>query len=374
MLAAAAPWAGWAVLAVWGSAIPRLEGTLARGWIAPAFGLGLLALAIATVQAGRRTALAVGRGELPVEASGRWRRPRTLWRRLARRTFGLDVPATPVRALVNVELRAEAGLVGVLGPNGAGKTTLLRILAGILEPTVGRVNLGGVPLARVRTRLARWVGYLPQDFGLPASVTVREYLDYYALLYELHPRGERRRRVEELIEEVGLSAKAEDRIGELSGGMRQRVAVARTLLRLPSIVIVDEPTVGLDPRERIRLRNLLARLAAGRIVLFSTHVVEDVAVACRRVVVLARGRVVYDGAPEGLAEHARGCVWELRVGDEVFFEPPPGCTVVDQGPDPAGGQRVRLVGEPPPDASARPVEPSLEDGYLVLTGSERRGG
>jgi ABC-type multidrug transport system ATPase subunit len=325
------------------------------------------------VQAGRRTALAVGRGELAVEASGRWRRPRTLWRRLAQRAFGLDVPTAPVRALVDVEVRAEDGLIGVLGPNGAGKTTLLRILAGILEPTVGRVTVGGVGLGHLRSRLARWVGYLPQDFGLPASVTVREYLGYYALLYELHPRGERRRRVDELIEEVGLSAKAEERIGGLSGGMRQRVAIARTLLRLPSIVIVDEPTVGLDPRERIRLRNLLARLASGRIVLFSTHVVEDVAVACRRVIVLAEGRVVYDGAPEGLSEHARGRVWELQVGDEVVFDPPPGCTVVDQGPDPAGGQRVRLVGDRPPQARVRAVEPSLEDGYLVLTGSGRSG-
>jgi multidrug efflux pump subunit AcrB/ABC-type multidrug transport system ATPase subunit len=371
VIAVAAPWIGWVVLALWGSVIPRLEEQLTRGWSAPAIGLGLLAVLTALVQAGRRTALAVGRGEISTEATGRARRLRSLWRSAAHRVFGLDVPVSPVRALSNVELRVEGGLVGVLGPNGAGKTTLLRVLAGILDPSVGRVTLGGVPLPTIRSRLARWVGYLPQDFGLPGAVTVRRYLDYYALLYELTPASERRRRVGELIEEVGLTSRADHRIDQLSGGMRQRVAIARTLLRLPAVVIVDEPTVGLDPRERIRLRNLLGKLAAGRIVLFSTHVVEDVAVACRRVVVLADGKVVFDGEPERLAERAEGRVWELRLTGAESWDPPAACTVVDQSPEPDGGQRFRLVADAAPDERARPVEPSLEDGYLVLTGLRR---
>ena len=167
-------------------------------------------------------------------------------------------------------------MVGILGPNGAGKTTLLRMLAGILDPSLGTITLGGAPLNKLRKYLARWVGYLPQDFGLPADLTAREYLEYYGLLYEIQPASERRERIQRLLDEVGLGERADEKIGSFSGGMRQRVAVARTLLRLPAVIIVDEPTVGLDPRERIRFRNLLARLAEGRVVLFSTHVVEDV--------------------------------------------------------------------------------------------------
>jgi ABC-type multidrug transport system ATPase subunit len=179
--------------------------------------------------------------------------------------------------------------------------------------------------------------------------------------------------VHELIEEVGLASRADHRIDQLSGGMRQRVAIARTLLRLPPVVIVDEPTVGLDPRERIRLRNLLGKLAAGRIVLFSTHVVEDVAVACRRVIVLSGGRIVFDGEPERLAEQAEGRVWELTVPDDEPWQPPADATVVDQSPDPHGGERIRLVWERSPDPRAKPVAPSLEDGYLLLTGLSGRG-
>ena len=185
------------------------------------------------------------------------------------------------KALDDLTLEVGPGeLFCFLGPNGAGKTTLLRNLAGILDPSLGMITIGDVPLKRLRRYLARYVGYLPQDFGLPEDLTAREYLEYYALHYELQPADRRLERIDRLLKEVGLGEKADQKIGSYSGGMRQRVAVARTLLRLPPIIIVDEPTVGLDPRERIRFRNLLSRLAEGRVVLFSTHVVEDVEVAC----------------------------------------------------------------------------------------------
>ena len=220
----------------------------------------------------RRSALQQRRGELPAIASGRaLRYPRTLWRRLALRVGGFDLAAQPVQALTAVNFRIEKGMVGILGPNGAGKTTLLRQLAGILDPSRGAIALGGAPLGKVQRTLAQWVGYLPQDAGLPGGLSAREYLTYFAALYDLPP-AVRPERVEHLLAEVGLAEKADDKIKELSGGMRQRVAVARTLLRLPPVIIVDEPTVGLDPRERIRFRNLLSRLASDRIVLFSTHV------------------------------------------------------------------------------------------------------
>jgi ABC-type multidrug transport system ATPase subunit len=169
-----------------------------------------------------------------------------------------------------------------------------------------------------------------------------------------------------LLQEVGLAEKADDPIKSLSGGMRQRVAVARTLLRLPPVIIVDEPTVGLDPRERIRFRNLLARLARDRIVLFSTHVVEDVAVACERVLVLARGRLVFDGDPAALADAAEGRVWRLSASGGEPFRLPPGAILAEEAPMPDGSVVRRVVADAPPAENAEPLAASLEDGYLWL--------
>jgi ABC-type multidrug transport system ATPase subunit len=324
---------------------------------------------LAVIQAGRRTALKLSRNEVPeVVKHGKLRRTRTEWRRLSRRVFGLDLPRKQVHALAGVHFTAERGMVGILGPNGAGKTTLLRMLTGILDPSVGRITLGGVPLEKLRRYLARWVGYLPQDFGLPEDLTARGYLDYYALLYELKPAERRRERVDRLLKEVGLADRADEKIGSYSGGMRQRVAVARTLLRLPQVIIVDEPTVGLDPRERIRFRNLLARLAEGRIVLFSTHVVEDVEVACERVIVFSRGRMVFDGPPPDLAGVAEGKVWtaSLERGEETSL--PKGALLVDQVPEASGRLRTRLLFAARPVEQAEPTQPTLEDGYLWLVG------
>ena len=212
--------------------------------------------------------------------------------------------------------------------------------------------------------LARWVGYLPQDAGLPGGLSAREYLSYFGALYDL-PVAARRERVERLLREVGLEGKADDKIKALSGGMRQRVAVARTLLRLPPVIIVDEPTVGLDPRERIRFRNLLSRLAEERIVLFSTHVVEDVAVACERVLVLAAGRLVFDGEPAALAQAAHGRVWEVRSPAAERFDVPSDAILAEETP--AGGVTVRRVlRETSPADDAKAVEARLEDGYLWL--------
>jgi ABC-type multidrug transport system ATPase subunit len=292
-----------------------------------------------------------------------------LWRRFSRTCFGLDLPREEVQALSGVAFRATRGMVGILGPNGAGKTTLLRMLTGILEPSVGTVTIGGVPIQRLKRFLARWVGYLPQDFGLPKDLTAREYLDYYALLYELRPADRRRERVDQLLVEVGLGERSDEKIGGYSGGMRQRVAVARTLLRLPPVIVVDEPTVGLDPRERIRFRNLLSRLAEGRVVLFSTHVVEDVEVACERVIVLARGRVVFDGEPAGLAAVAEGKVWVVTLQPGAEKELSKDTLLVDQVPEADGALRSRLLSVERPVAQAAAAPPTLEDGYLWLVGA-----
>ena len=336
-----------------------------RSWVLVVLALGLLLL-----QLGRRTAVGVARGRLPLRLAPeqRLRRARSLWRRFSRATFGLDLPREEVRALSGVAFRATRGMVGVLGPNGAGKTTLLRLLTGILEPSSGTITIGGVRLERLRRFLARWVGYLPQDFGLPKDMTAREYLDYYALLYEIRPAALREERVKRLLEEVGLAERADEPIGSFSGGMRQRVAVARTLLRLPAVIVVDEPTVGLDPRERIRFRNLLSRLAEGRVVLFSTHVVEDVEVACERVLVMARGRVVFDGPPPDLAAAAEGKVWTVTLEAGSAAGLPRGARVIDQAPEASGAVRTRLLADARPVDGAERVPPTLEDGYLWLVG------
>ncbi len=355
----------WAVLGMFACAalLPQFGGNVAAAnvfW--PVAG----ALLLGAWQLTRRSAAAQARGQLRERARGAFLRyPRTIMRRWARRIGGLDLPLEPVEALVGANLRIERGMVGILGPNGAGKTTLLRLLTGILDATRGTITLGGVPLVKVQKVLARWVGYLPQDAGLPAGLSPREYLRYFAALYDLPP-SVRHDRVEYLLREVGLHDRAGDRIGSLSGGMRQRVSVARTLLRLPPIIVVDEPTVGLDPRERIRFRNLLANLARDRIVLFSTHVVEDVAVACERVLVLARGRLLFDGAPGALAEAARGKVWETQASALEAVELPPGAILAEETPLGDGRVTRRVLAERPPDPDARTLEARLEDGYLWL--------
>ena len=357
------PWGVLAAFVAWMIVMPRLDGQEPQVVLLLPILAGIL---IVVGQLIRHSAVRQQRGQIAERAtSGPFRHPRTFLRRLARRIGGFDLPIEPVLALTEVTFRVERGMVGILGPNGAGKTTLLRQLAGILDPTRGVIDLGGVRLTRIQRVLARWVGYLPQDAGLPGGLSPREYLGYFAALYEL-PVEIRRERVEGLLTEVGLAEKAGDKIKTLSGGMRQRVAVARTLLRLPSVIIVDEPTVGLDPRERIRFRNLLGRLARDRIVLFSTHVVEDVAVACDRVLVLSTGHLVFDGAPPDLASAAQGRVWECRFAPDEPFELPEGAILAEETPTLDGGNVRRILAEGAPAADARQLEAQLQDGYLWL--------
>jgi len=288
-----------------------------------------------------------------------------IWRSWSAKVAGLDLPSDPIRALDGVNFTVERGMIGILGPNGAGKTTLLRQLAGVMNPTRGTIRFGGVQLSKIQRHLARWVGYLPQDAGLPEGMSPREYLTWYAALYDIPP-DIRDQRVNDLLEEVGLTEKTDERIRALSGGMRQRVAVARTLLRLPPVIIVDEPTVGLDPRERIRFRNLLSRLARDRIVLMSTHVVEDVAVACDRVLVFCKGQLVFDGGTDTLAETANGHVWEVRKRPDDAMSLPQGSIHTHETPAADGSVIHRIIAQDSPDESATSLDATLEDGYMWL--------
>jgi len=268
-----------------------------------------------------------------------------------------------VRALDGVSLDVPTGMFGLLGANGAGKTTLLRILAGIVTPTTGTVVVGGHDLAHEAGRRAmkRDLGYLPQELGLYPDLSGAEFLDYIGVLKGLEDRAARRDRVEELLEVVGLTEVAGRKLGKLSGGMKRRVGIAQALLNDPCLLIVDEPTVGLDPEERVRFRTLLARLGGDRTVVLSTHIVEDVASTCRDLAVLARGRLLFRGVVDDLLAAADGHVF--------LVDQPDGDVDVVAVVQDVDGTRHRVVGVPAGDA--QPVRPNLEDAYLWLARDQR---
>ncbi|SFN85238.1 ABC transporter ATP-binding protein [Actinomadura madurae] len=269
-----------------------------------------------------------------------------------------------VAALDGLDLVVPTGMFGLLGANGAGKTTLMRILSGLVLPTSGQVTVGGHDMntRAGRTAVQRGLGYLPQDLGVYPDLTARQFLDYIALLKGMDDRTARRRRVAELLEMVTLSGDADRRLRGYSGGMRQRVGIAQALLADPQLLIVDEPTAGLDPQERIRFRTLLSQFAGRRTVLLSTHIVDDIAQTCREVAVLAGGRLIFRGTAEELTYRARGQVWSVVTDGPAPAEG----TVVSAVPHEAG-MRYRIVAPTAPDPQAKPMEPALEDGYLAVT-------
>ncbi len=274
-------------------------------------------------------------------------------------------------ALHGVNLEIGRGMFGLLGPNGAGKTTMMRIITRVLEPTFGSVSVNGVNLDE-HEHLQGLIGYLPQHFGSYNHMTGYEYLEYRALLEGFNDSTERRERVMDVLEQVNLTDRMDDPIGSYSGGMRQRIGIAQTLLHTPQIMVVDEPTAGLDPVERIRFRNLLARLSKDRIVIFSTHIVEDVAGSCNRLAVISSGRCIYSGTPDVMREKARGKVWEAVLDEDFFHDLEAQLDVITHLRTPAG-IRVRFISEQEPSAfEAEHVEPTLEDAYIYLLGEYRR--
>ena len=262
---------------------------------------------------------------------------------------------------VNLELDSPS-LVGLLGPNGAGKSTLMKLLVAGLLPTGGAIRVDGEPLLRRERALKARLGYLPQDFGLYDELTVTQFLDYMGALKGLRDsRGAIRR----AIEEVHLEEKAKAKIRTLSGGQRQRVGIAQALLGEPELLIFDEPTVGLDPEERIHFRNLFSRLAQKRLVLLSTHIIEDVQSVCSRLLVLHRGKLRFDGPPEELIRAAEGHVGTF---DETGGEREEGLHITARV-NTARGVACRAVAEALPPY-VQPAEPTLEDAYLYLISGE----
>ncbi|GAA1231635.1 ABC transporter ATP-binding protein [Prauserella halophila] len=266
------------------------------------------------------------------------------------------------RVFDGLDLEIGEGMIGLLGANGAGKTTLMRMLTTVLKPTSGRILVGGHDVTtRTGARAVKHIlGYLPQELALYPELTGAEFLDYIALLKGIGSKAERRRQTGDLLDQVGLAELAGERISTYSGGMKRRLGIAQALLGDPDLLIVDEPTAGLDPHERMRFRSLLASLSGLRIVLLSTHILDDVAQSCPDVAVLAGGRLAYHGSTSGLTSAAAGHTYHVPPGVAV----PPEATVVNAVTQ-TGSTDYRVV-SPAPVPGARLVDPSLEDGYVAL--------
>jgi ABC-type multidrug transport system ATPase subunit len=269
------------------------------------------------------------------------------------------------QALKQVSLTLQAGTVnGLLGPNGAGKTTFLRMCATLEQPSAGWLTVmnRNVVQRREHRYIRHHLGYLPQDFQLYADLRCEEFLAYAATLKGLDARSIRQE-IHRVLDIVNLLSDARKRIGVLSGGMKQRVGLAQALLGQPKVLILDEPTAGLDPQERIRLRNLLAGLADQCLIILSTHIVEDIAQICSNVVVLQRGRLAFEGAPATLAAMPRGRVWEVEPHTDLDLAD----TRLLGSRAGTGGIRHRIYAPSRPHPDAQPVaEPTLEDGYMCL--------
>jgi ABC-2 type transport system ATP-binding protein len=271
-------------------------------------------------------------------------------------------------ALRELSLRCEPGMLGLVGPNGAGKTTLMRMIATLLEPTEGSIRWNGQDIRTHGGTLRQVLGYLPQDFGIYPEFTGRQFLRYLASMKGL-PRALLNRRVDEVLSIVNLEQEADRKLPTYSGGMKQRIGIAQALLNDPELLIVDEPTAGLDPAERVRFRTLLASLTSNRIIMLSTHIIGDVEAVANRLVILREGRVLADTAPEALLARTAGSVWSVTVDQATALQLQASyqvSTMVNQ----MSGLTLRIVSTTRPHETAVAVDPSLEEAYLLATGRQ----
>jgi len=274
-----------------------------------------------------------------------------------------------VQALRGVNLALKPGVLGLLGPNGAGKSTLMRILATITRPSSGRVLWNDSDIAQHPDALRSSLGYLPQDFGVYPNLDAVEFLNYLAAVKGI-PAADARQRISEVIALVNLGDAAKRPLGGYSGGMRQRVGIAQALLNDPQLLIVDEPTAGLDPEERVRFRNLLSELSGERLVILSTHIVSDVEAVATEIAILAHGQLLVHGAPETLLAGVTGKIWEVVV-PSAELSALRAKHLISSTAHRADGVHARVVSDSAPSASARPLEPSLEDAYLSVLADHR---
>jgi len=268
-----------------------------------------------------------------------------------------------VRALDDVSLTIPPGMYGLLGPNGAGKSTLMRILATLQEPDAGTIRLGGLDLVRQKDEVRRTLGYLPQQFGVYPKVSAEELLEHFALLKGIAERRARREVVEALLRQTNLWEVRKQKLGGYSGGMKQRFGVAVALLGNPKLLIVDEPTAGLDPAERVRFLNLLSELGENSAVILSTHIVEDVSELCTRMAIIDRGEILLEAEPLGAIEAMRGRIWRSVIDKGALPETERAHAVISTKMF-AGRTIVHVFGDAAPGAGFEPAEPDLEDVYF----------
>jgi ABC-type multidrug transport system ATPase subunit/predicted RND superfamily exporter protein len=279
----------------------------------------------------------------------------------------------PFRALNGVSLEINTGMFGLLGPNGAGKSTMMRIICGILEQSYGKIWINGLDTQKYREELQGLIGYLPQAFGTYENMSAWEFLDYQAILKGIRDAKVRDERLEYVLKSVHMYDRRNDKIGSFSGGMKQRIGIAQILLNLPRILVVDEPTAGLDPRERIRFRNLLVELSRERIVIFSTHIIEDISSSCNQVAVINRGDLKYFGTPNDMVNMGNGFVWQFSIPAKDFDNIADKKLIVHHMRD-GENIRVRCLSKEKPQEDAISVSPHLEDAYLCLLKDFVKGG
>jgi len=277
-----------------------------------------------------------------------------------------------VRALDDINLEIPPGMFGLLGPNGAGKSSLMRCLATLQVPGGGEIRFGDLDVLREPAAMRRQLGYLPQDFGVYPRVSAQEMLEHLAVLKGVAGRGERRETAEALLRQVNLWDVRRKALAGFSGGMRQRFGIAQALIGNPRLIIVDEPTAGLDPEERNRFNNLLSEIGESVVVLLSTHIVDDVTDLCPRMAILVDGRIVHGGTPQELIAALAGRIWQAEV-DRSGVETIRARHEVIATRLRSGRTAVRVLADAPPGPAFSPAEAGLEDVYFATLHRQRRG-
>lgn len=269
-------------------------------------------------------------------------------------------------AIDDLSLELKNGMFGLLGPNGAGKTTLMKMLSTLLEPTSGAIHYDGLLLGKDNQKIRCLLGYLPQDYGVYASLTAHEFLNYFATLHGKNVNANWTKRIDEVLEQVNLRDVASQQVGGFSGGMRQRLGIAQALLNDPKLLIVDEPTAGLDPSERVRFRNLLGQLSGDRIVILSTHIVDDISSSCNDMALIDKGQIRYRGKPADFIAQAKGAVWSTTVALEQVANIEKNFSIIGSVRH-IDGVSLRVLGDRETVAGlphAKMLDPTLEDAYI----------
>lgn len=270
------------------------------------------------------------------------------------------------RAINNINLEINDGMFGLLGPNGAGKSSLMRILVTLMKPSLGKVTIDGFDLEKDRKEIRKILGYLPQDFRFFSKLKTYEFLDYAARLAGIKDKKLRAQSVDRMLEEVGLFEARDRQANRLSGGMKRRLGIAQALINSPKLIIVDEPTTGLDPEERIRFRNLLSTISTQDvIIILSTHIVGDISSTCKNMALLNRGELAYSGSPDDIVSQANGKVWQIKATESEYLEINEKYPVISTVPT-AEGWEIQVVADQIDGYYGHNIDPNLEHAYVYF--------